>query len=178
MDKAALLTTIEETYAELEATLAQISPEAMTTPGVTGEWSTKDVLAHITFWEQRMLTKLEAVLRGERPQEPITSLEAGLVDGDDWTNQLNARVFAAQHERPLPEILADFRSTHAAVIELLRSLPAETVADSSAIDALLGDSLHDQIKGDTYEHYQEHAAMLRTWLDRTGQTASDSKARG
>ena len=39
----------------------------MLEPGVTGAWSVKDILAHVTTWEGEALKHLPLVLRGEKP---------------------------------------------------------------------------------------------------------------
>jgi uncharacterized protein (TIGR03083 family) len=169
MDKTTLLMTIEAEYAQLEAVLAQLAPEQMTAPGVEDAWSVKDVLAHLRFWQQRMHTILEAALRGERPPRPATSLEAGLADGPDWMDQLNARAVAAQQERPGPELLADLRRSHQATIALIDSIPEDDLRDPTRIETALNgySSLQQLIEGDTSEHYQEHSASIQAWLERT-----------
>jgi hypothetical protein len=39
-------------------------------PGIVGEWSAKDVLAHLTEWEQMVLGWYHAGLAGETPALP------------------------------------------------------------------------------------------------------------
>jgi uncharacterized protein (TIGR03083 family) len=169
MNKASLLATIEAEYAQFEAILAQVAPEQMTAPGVEDTWSVKDVLAHLTFWQQRMRTILEAALRGERLQRPVTALEAGLAEGPDWMDQLNARAVAAQRERPWPELLADLRRSHQETIALLASISEDDLRDPRRIEAVIDGygSLQALIEGDTSEHYQEHSASIQAWLEQT-----------
>jgi hypothetical protein len=90
----------------LEANLAKLSPLDMLIPGVVGQWSIKDVIAHIMEWEAMFFPWYEASLRGETPEIPGPGLT--------WKNLdvLNQRIYEKHRARPLEEILADFRSVH------------------------------------------------------------------
>ena len=55
MSKEKLLENIQLEHQRLEGTLADINEDQMITPGVIEDWTIKDILAHITVWEQRMV---------------------------------------------------------------------------------------------------------------------------
>src|SRR5690242_11069054 len=55
--KAQLLEELRDEQAGWEALLQDIGEEHMTQPGVAGEWSIKDVVAHLTFWRQRTVAR-------------------------------------------------------------------------------------------------------------------------
>jgi hypothetical protein len=46
--KAALLSLMQTEHTQLETLLNTLSDEQLLHPGVTGSWSVKDVLAHLT----------------------------------------------------------------------------------------------------------------------------------
>ena len=48
--KAQVLDELRDEQAQFDALLRDIGEEHMTQPGVAGEWSIKDVVAHLTFW--------------------------------------------------------------------------------------------------------------------------------
>jgi hypothetical protein len=54
MDKAAFLATLRAKHAEWEALLAEVGEARMVQPGVAGEWSVKDIVAHVTWGEREM----------------------------------------------------------------------------------------------------------------------------
>ena len=65
MEKATLLKTLTETRAAWEALLAQIDEERMFQPGAAGNWSVKDVIAHVTWGESEIAPVLRThVLAG------------------------------------------------------------------------------------------------------------------
>jgi len=58
MTKQQLLDRLENAWADLQASFAGLSEAQMTQPGVTGDWSVKDILAHVTTWEEEALRML------------------------------------------------------------------------------------------------------------------------
>ena len=161
---AELLTRIRSEHARLVETYARLSEVEMMKPGVAGSWSIKDCLAHVTWWEQRMLRIVQHGLQGERPS-PV-ALEQGLPQDETWLDHLNERVFGRYQNEPLQSVLAQRRTSFAQVMQVMESLSDADLAEASALARAIGEPAHPLIKGDTYEHYQLHADAIRAWLDR------------
>ena len=53
-----LLNRLERAWHTLEASYAGLSDAEMMEPGVTGDWSVKELIAHVTTWEEEALTQL------------------------------------------------------------------------------------------------------------------------
>src|SRR5690348_17195004 len=98
----ALLRRGRDEHAQLEALLGQIAEADQTRSGVTGTWSVKDHLAHLTWWEQRVIRML-----GGAP-DPIDAIPGGEKSEDD----INAYVYAQNRERPLAEVRAAFDASY------------------------------------------------------------------
>ncbi len=64
MERAQLLSDIHEERARLERVLAKIDDAAMLEPDAVGQWSAKDVLAHIACWDKTDRGWIEAAARG------------------------------------------------------------------------------------------------------------------
>ena len=139
---------IRAEHARLEALLADIPDMQFIQPGVFGEWSAKDMLAHITFWEQRLI----AYMNGARESliQPGEDEQAGI-------DRINAGVLAANRDRPLAEVRAAFGDSYQQALALVESLSADDLAD---------DELFGLIAGDTFGHYREHIMMLEDWRAR------------
>lgn len=135
-------------HAQLETLLAGISDEQFVAPGTFGAWSVKDMLAHITFWEQRVI----AYVNGAKESliQPGEDEQAGI-------DRINAEVLAANRDRPLAEVRAAFDDSYQQVLTLAESLSAEELAD---------EVLYNLFAGDTFEHYREHIEMLEQWQHR------------
>jgi len=65
MTKTTLLETLRSKQAEWQALLAEVPADHMTEPGVAGEWSVKDIIAHLTYYERWIADRLHEQLRGE-----------------------------------------------------------------------------------------------------------------
>jgi|SRR5690242_13213116 len=132
-----------EAHQRLAALLAAMSEEQMTRPGVTGDWSVKDHLAHLTWWGRRVIT----VLQGGA--DPIDAMP-----GDEKTeDEINANVYSANRDRSLTDVRADFEATHRDMQQLIETLPDETLAAKEG-----------WISGNSDYHYNEHLEMFQVWL--------------
>ena len=101
--KTAILSESRKEYAALEQLLATLSPEEMTQPGLVGEWSAKDVLAHLTEWTQMVLGWHAAGLRGETPALPAP--------GYKWNQlpALNQHIYEKHRDEALADVLEGFQ---------------------------------------------------------------------
>jgi len=114
--KSQLLAEIQKERDAPEEFLSTLSPEQMTQPGMLGEWSVKDVLAHLFEWEQMVLNWHAAGLRGQGPPIPA--------DGFNWGQlpQLNQRIYEKHRDRALQDILKQFKATHRKMQKTLEGL--------------------------------------------------------
>ncbi len=155
--KAALLDRMQESYTAFEALLAPLNTEQLCTPGVNGEWSIKDILVHLTVWQKRVSTWLEALTRHqESPLDPI--------DDDKKMNAFNDATFAANRARPLSEVQADFRATVQRLEEQTRRTEQDDLFTPGRFAWFGGEPLWKNIAGNTFEHYEEHAPVIQVWL--------------
>ena len=64
MNKQELQTDMADARNALLTVLRALPEEVILKPGTVGRWSIKDVVAHITAWEDRLLTAAQKVLWG------------------------------------------------------------------------------------------------------------------
>jgi hypothetical protein len=158
MDKKTLIEAVRNSRVAWDVLLAQVGEERKTTPGVTGNWSVKDVVAHLTAWERRPVAWLTAVRQSATPEPapwpPNLSEE-----------QTNAWIYEANRGRSLREILDESGQVHEQCMKQLLVISEEELNVSGRYSWLNGSTLAESILGNTYEHYQEHSQMLRMWLE-------------
>jgi hypothetical protein len=154
MNKAKFLQTLRAERDTLEKKLAGLSQAQLIERRSPDEWSIKDNLAHLTFWEQSMLDKVRrAVAANETPQW-VT---------DEEETRLNAQIFTDNRDRPLNDILADMRRSFGEVIAQVESLSETDLTDPNRFAWLKGDPLWKYIADEAYaEHYHEHLKQLWT----------------
>jgi hypothetical protein len=67
MDKQGILDKIKRESEVWEKFLGEVGEERMEQPGATGDWTFKDVVAHLSAWRAAGISKLEAVKRDQTP---------------------------------------------------------------------------------------------------------------
>lgn len=121
LSKAALLSESEQEHAALEQFVAALTPGQMLQPGIVGEWSVKDGLAHLYEWEQMVQAWLAAAQRGELPHVPG--------EGYKWNQlpALNEQIRRKHADRSLDEVLAMYRESHRQITATMEGLSEETL---------------------------------------------------
>jgi hypothetical protein len=157
IDKTLLLEHIRAEHRFVERTLEMMTQEQMVTPNVIGWWSVKDTLAHLTSWVRRLTTWLDAATHDQQPVMP----EAGY--GWDQIDPLNDRQSELDKDRPLDEVLADFRQTHYAAVEVVEALSEYDIFERKFQG--FRDPLYGYITDNTDGHYHEHIIEIRRWLN-------------
>ena len=123
ISKAQAIDKLETERRRLEQNLAPLNENDMLRPGVVGEWSVKDVLAHLASWEQFFLDWYAADQRGEMPHPPAPGLTWKPKDLDI----LNRRIFVKHRDRPLSKTLADFRNIHKRFMATVQAIPEKDI---------------------------------------------------
>jgi hypothetical protein len=103
----------------LEQNLSMLLPDEMLQPGIIGDWSVKDILAHLAEWEELFLSWLDAARRGETPEVPG--------HGSTWRNldPLNQFIYQKHRDQDLDSVIEEFDSNHAALVACLDGLSEE-----------------------------------------------------
>ena len=148
MNREQLLARLDNAWAALGDSYAGLSEAEMMTPGVAGEWSVKDMLAHVATWEEEALKYLPLVLAGGRP--PRYASYGGI-------DAFNARMTEVKRGLSLAEVQRLLVETHRQLIAYLRHVPEEQFATETRF--------RHRLRLDTYSHYPLHAAMIRTWRE-------------
>lgn len=154
--KSEVLATMRSEREAWEDLLSKVGASRMSEPGVEGDWSVKDVIAHITFYERSMAGRLEQAIRGE----PIT--RAPLEDLE--LEERNRIIFEQSRPLTLEQVLRDSRSTFQRIYDATSRLSEEDLNAYRLSGEELDEPLWEQITGDTYEHYHQHIPPLRKWL--------------
>ena len=155
---AELRARIDDSYAALEQTLAQLSDEQLTIP-IDGSWTAKDLLAHIAAWERVMMH----FHVGDRSFEEVTGLTS-VPYATTPVDQINEAFYARDRDLPLAQVLGSFRSTHQELLALLDGMSEADLWRPYAPAGRNSSQLIQWIIGDSYDHYDEHRATLERLL--------------
>ena len=64
MNKQQVIDKVEKAWTDFHQSYAGLTPEQMIQPGVDGVWSVRDLLAHVSWWEDELLIHLPEILAG------------------------------------------------------------------------------------------------------------------
>ncbi|MGH9417268.1 MAG: DinB family protein [Terriglobales bacterium] len=139
-----LLRQLEAAWRDFQSSYAGRTGRTLLRPGVTGRWSVRDIIAHVTTWEEECLKHLPVVLAGGRQPR-----YADLYGGIDAFNALTTARHAALS---LPQVLARQRRVHRRLLRYIAAAPDAAVAEPR---------FRRRLRLDTYGHYPVHAAAMR-----------------
>lgn len=154
--KADVLARFEAGRAGWNALLAEVGEGRMEQPGPMGEWTFKDLVAHLTGWRERTILRLEAAARNEAPQPP--PWPATLTDDDE----INTWIYEQSRDRPLRDVLADSERSIDRLMAAIAALPEEDMTTRGRFAWMEGGSLAE---ADFFGHLtEEHEPTIRAWL--------------
>lgn len=158
-DQAELLALVRSERESFERVLARLDPQELVAPVLEGRRSVKDVLAHLTGWEQKMLRWLEDSYAGRRPDRPAPD--------EDWPDldQVNEQIFRDHQGEPLPQALKDFAASHQQVVARVEAMTDADLFDGKRFAWRKGDPIWHLVAANTYLHYREHREQIEAWLD-------------
>jgi DinB superfamily len=147
VERAQLLMRLEREWEALKSSYAGLTTAEMLEPGAAGQWSVKDLIAHVTWWEEEALTHLPLILSGGRP--PRYSVAYGGIDA------FNAKMMEPKSSLPLAEVIRQRDATHHRLTDFLQSVPTAQLAGETRF--------RRRLRLDTYGHYRQHAEAIRAW---------------
>jgi len=147
MDRQQLLKQLDKRWTSFKESYAGLSDSQMTLPGVMGIWSVKDIIAHVTWWEEEALKHLPLIVLGGRP--PRYSVKYGGIDA------FNALMTKQKLGLSLFEVLREQDETHRRLIIYVQSAPEELLTKETRF--------RRRLRLDTYNHYPKHAKAILAW---------------
>jgi hypothetical protein len=167
--KEGLLQRMTAARAAIETVLGTMTEAQLTEAGADG-WSVKDHLAHLTAWERSLI----ALLRGESRVAAVGLDEETYQRRDE--DQINAIFHERAKDRPLSQILDEFRRSRATVMDLVSGMtqadlerpyshyqPNDPPYNATPVAAW--------IIGNTFAHDEDHLGWINALLEQIGRGA-------
>ncbi len=166
-NKDEMLVQARNGWWRFQRALAQLEQNEMTESPIEGNWTVKDIIAHIAFWEQNLLTWMQETIDGR----PLSRPEGGLTE--ETVDALNAENYRRNELRSIHEVLADAAAIHEALMDALLHIP-EDPNDERYRVWRSGEPPWELIAGDTYAHYEEHIGPIEEYLIRSGKPGPET----
>ena len=165
--------SIETEHHRLAELVSSIPRDRYLEEGVWGDgWNIRDLLAHLTEWEQMFLTWFRAGLEGGHPEMPAK--------GYKWnqTPNLNRAIWERYRQKPVEEVLADFETSFQEIFSLAQELSPQELLTAGHFTWTGKNPLTTYLGANTTSHYRTATKILRRWLKvhprEIGPTAGDS----
>lgn len=152
MTRDQVLRRLDTAWNAFAAAWAGLSERELLTPGVTGRWSVRDLIAHVTWWEEEALEHLPHILQGGRP--PRYSVKYGGI------NAFNALRTEERRGLSLAEVLRQHAAVHARLVAYLRTVPEELFTSETRF--------RRRLRLDTWGHYPIHTRGILKWRNAAG----------
>jgi hypothetical protein len=149
-DRDDLLSMLQESRSELASAVQGLPDDKMTVP-LADDWSAKDVMGHITAWDEFTASDLRRIARGRLPC--LAAFRESEVDS--W----NAFLIRPRKLFPLPQIRAEFEEARAEMVATLKALPEGLLAQGQMVRNIFA-----IMAG----HEKDHARQVREWRQREG----------
>ena len=161
--RQAAIEVLERGHASVRRLLKELPDHWTARPGVGGgDWSPKDLVAHLTFWEERVLEALAAWERGERApiDREIYSRSIG---------SINEEAVRARSRHTLAKVLRDWDNVHGELIGTIRTMPdarwenPATPRGRKSLEHRIGQLL---VGREPFGHAEAHVKDLEAFVDR------------
>lgn len=171
------LADMRASWDEVEAVLDRIAEDRMLEPGVVGDWSVRDLLAHVAGYERYVSALIFGELEGRTPtnqdfygrDDPPTPED----DANDDTS--NAWVVAHARKQPLKATLDEYRWAHDQMIRAVEACSEADLEDPNRFPSLKGKTLLSILPGQCMGHHREHLPQLRAFADAGAQDTTVSE---
>jgi tetratricopeptide (TPR) repeat protein len=143
--RAALIGLVQHGQAEEEAFRVALNTSERAQVGTAEQWAPKEVIAHLAYWKNRQIARVDAVARGEE-----------LPKGPDW-GQLNTETWPEHARLSWDESVARSDQATRDLVAALQRVPPELMVNAddqnSPANLLIATTL-----GNSLGHIAEHMA--------------------
>jgi hypothetical protein len=152
-----MLNVIQSERKNLEALINQMTDSHKIEAKVEGNWSVKDIMAHIAAWERLANDRINATLTGETLKFPV-------IEGDNFVDDFNHQVYNANKDLSLDRVQTDFDRSHKEFLDQIQALDDVTLKKTLPFDWAGDLTIQFLLSANTHWHYKEHAESIHKWL--------------
>lgn len=159
-----MLAAIREQFDEWNGLLESLSAGQIHTPMTPSEWTIKDVLAHLTAWQQRSIARFKAAGPNQQPAMPSWVPEGEDPESPAFLEKVNERIYKGYKHQSWEKVLEEWRDGYLKFQDLASRVEEPMLLDSDRFLWLDGYSLADVLLG-VYDHHAEHLVRVQAWLN-------------
>ena len=156
--KAQLIETIEREHAALCALIESVPPKLRSAPDAWGDgWSVKDLVVHVTAWEQFFFSWYGGGKRGELVETPAP--------GYTWkeTPRLNRDLQRKLARKSWKKALEEFDASYTKILRLAKRIDETELLEKGRYDWTGSSTVGNYLGTNTASHYRTAAKILKRW---------------
>ena len=156
-----LLAAMQKEHDLLGQLIDSLSPEQLATTSENIEtWTVKDILAHITAWEQMCLSWYQAGLRDEVPPMPA--------EGFNWRQipDLNQQVYKKHRLDSIDDVLESFQVSYREILEVIQGISEEEMFTPQRYRWTRKNAMGTYFVSATSSHYNWARKEIKQYLKR------------
>ena len=155
MDKTELIHAIHEAHGRLARAIDRIQDERLIQPAM-GDWTGKDLVAHIAWWHDHSARVIESLRAGGQPYDTDDPANA--------TDALNERTYREHLNDPPELVRRAFNESFDRLMTALQPVTEEELFGADRWPWLRGEALVETILWDTSRHYDAHWEQLQPFI--------------
>jgi hypothetical protein len=158
-----LVSLLQKGNEELFELIQDLKPSQMTSSGVQGFRSIKDILAHISYWNKQGIKWIDSIYQGNKP--------VMLVQGDNIETvreemaEINTRVHECNLDKTLEDVLEEYKKIFEQVLDKVKRLEKEHLEHSFDFPWTKEPVTGHTIVKWRYWHQQNHTKHIKTWIE-------------
>lgn len=152
MERGSLVDDLRAARDDLLERLSVVRPESMTTPGLIGDWSARELIAHLGYWAGHAAEVIHAVEEGRADEVGV---------GEPSVDEVNDTVARIARQTSLATVRKREAASVEALVERVQALDPSLLA----VRLPEGATLEQGIREDGPIHYREHLDELRAALE-------------
>ena len=154
VNRTELLARVFAARAEIGNLFTSLDPAQFVAPGIQGQWSAKDIAAHVTWWDAWLVGLLRQAAAGQE-------LSAGEWMDLDARNEL---IYQAHRDEPAEQVLAEFARVGEELRQAIEPLSEEALYAMGRYSGPGERGLARLISDNTFDHYGSHRRPILAWL--------------
>ncbi len=159
--KADVIAAIDDEQSKWNDLVRRVGNARMEIPGAAGDWTFKDVTAHLSFWMEPALLKLES-LANQDSLAPVHPWPQELTDPDS----INTWAYEQSRDRSVDDVLSEANDVFIRMRTACEAIPEETLNALDLFDWQNGEPFSQWIVDRRmFNHYYlEHEEDIRHWM--------------
>lgn len=149
-------------YQQWENLIAGLGDERVKLQVVPSQWTIKDLVAHLWFWQQASVARMEAALQDKPPDYPEWWEIFG-PDPEEDVDRTNAWNYEHSRDKPWAQVYGDWKTQFLHYLDLLKQVPEEDLLATGKYNWMGKYRLVDSSLG-SWDHHREHYDFLIAWL--------------